>query len=79
MAQQLAARDAGGTDAFLLNPPEEEFPRNQLPAPLVGGPQVSYIPERVRAGHADRRLPGEPEAGDAIRIGPARECVRSIC
>ena len=44
LAQQLAARDAGGSDAFLLNPPKEEFARNELPAPLVGGPQSAYIP-----------------------------------
>ncbi len=34
-ARQLAATD---TDTFLLNPPKQEFPQNQLPAPLVGGP-----------------------------------------
>ena len=34
-AHQLAATD---TDTFLLNPPKQEFPKNQLPAPLVGGP-----------------------------------------
>jgi phospholipase C len=50
LAQQLAARDEGGSDAFLLNPPKEEFPRNQLPAPLVGGPKVSYIPNECASG-----------------------------
>jgi phospholipase C len=39
-AQQLAASD---TDAFLLSPPKQQFPNNQLPAPLVGGPKISYI------------------------------------
>jgi phospholipase C len=34
-AHQLAAT---ATDTFLLNPPKQEFPKNQLPAPLVGGP-----------------------------------------
>jgi phospholipase C len=34
-AHQLAAVDA---DTFLLDPPKLEFPKNQLPAPLVGGP-----------------------------------------
>jgi len=34
-AHQLAASD---TDTFLLSPPKQEFPKNQLPAPLVGGP-----------------------------------------
>jgi phospholipase C len=50
LAQQLAARDEGSTDAFLLNPPKEEFPRNQLPAPLVGGPKSSYIPNECAPG-----------------------------
>src|SRR5580658_1762378 len=37
-AQQLAATD---TDTFLLDPPKQLFPNNQLPAPLVGGPSGS--------------------------------------
>ena len=32
------------SDPFLLSPPQANFPNNQLPAPLVGGPKVSYIP-----------------------------------
>ncbi len=43
-AHQLAATDMGASDPFLLSPPKQEFPNNQLPAPLVGGPKVSYIP-----------------------------------
>jgi phospholipase C len=43
-AHQLAARDVGPTDPFLLNPQKQTFPNDQLPAPLVGGPKVSYIP-----------------------------------
>jgi phospholipase C len=35
-AQQLAASDQGGQDSFLLSPPKQEFPSNQLPAPQVG-------------------------------------------
>jgi len=35
-AHQLAATD---TDTFLLSPPKQEFPNNQLPTPLVGGPK----------------------------------------
>ena len=49
-AQQLAATDST-PDAFLLSPPKQQFPNNQLPSPLVGGaetatgaPAVSYIP-----------------------------------
>jgi phospholipase C len=34
-AHQFAASD---TDTFLLSPPKQEFPKSQLPAPLVGGP-----------------------------------------
>jgi phospholipase C len=44
MAHQLAALDLGSTDPFLLSPPKQPFPSDQLPAPLVGGPKVSYIP-----------------------------------
>jgi phospholipase C len=36
-AQQFAATDTTN-DAFLLSPPKKEFPNNQLPSPLVGGP-----------------------------------------
>ncbi len=43
-AHQLAAQDQGGSDPFLLSPPKQEFANDQLPAPLVGGPKVSYIP-----------------------------------
>jgi phospholipase C len=44
LAHQQAAKDIGATDAFLLSPPKQNFPSDQLPAPLVGGPKVSYIP-----------------------------------
>src|SRR3984885_9021277 len=37
-AQQLAASDLGGQDSFLLSPPKQEFPSNQLPAPQAAGP-----------------------------------------
>ncbi|WP_066514320.1 alkaline phosphatase family protein [Bradyrhizobium macuxiense] len=45
-AHQQAATDAGPNDAFLLSPPKQNFPQDQLPAPLVGGPKVSYIPNQ---------------------------------
>ena len=45
-AHQLAAKDIGSKDAFLLSPPKQTFPNDQLPAPLVGGPKVSYIPNQ---------------------------------
>jgi phospholipase C len=37
-AQQLAATDLGSQDVFLLSPPKQEFPSNQLPAPEAAGP-----------------------------------------
>jgi phospholipase C len=37
-AHQAAASDLGGSDSFLLSPPQSNFPNNQLPAPQTGGP-----------------------------------------
>ena len=37
-AHQLAALDSGTADTFLLSPPKQIFPDDQLPAPLTGGP-----------------------------------------
>jgi phospholipase C len=48
-AHQLAAMDSTG-DPFLLSPPKSLFPNDQLPAPLVGGPKVSYIPNECASG-----------------------------
>jgi phospholipase C len=45
-AHQLSAKDTGPNDAFLLSPPKQSFPQDQLPAPLVGGPKVSNIPNQ---------------------------------
>ena len=41
-AEQHVAEDPG-SDAFLLNPTKIQFPNNVLPAPLVGGPEDSYV------------------------------------
>jgi phospholipase C len=49
-AHQLAAQDIGSTDSFLLSPPKQPFPNDQLPAPLVGGPKVSFIPNECSPG-----------------------------
>jgi phospholipase C len=49
-AHQFAATDKGSAEEFLLNPPKEEFPSDELPAPLVGGPKVSYIPNKCASG-----------------------------
>ena len=42
-AHQTAAQDTGPADAFLLSPPQQNFPNDQLPPPLVGGAKTSYI------------------------------------
>jgi phospholipase C len=42
-AQQQAATDVA-PDAFLLNPAKTTFPGSVLPAPLVGGPADSFVP-----------------------------------
>ncbi len=49
-AHQLAAQDTGSTDPFLLSPPKQPFPNDKLPAPLVGGPTVSFIPNQCGTG-----------------------------
>ncbi len=41
-AEQNAAKDQA-TDAFLLSPDKDDFQGGSLPAPLVGGPQDSYV------------------------------------
>src|SRR6201985_3138317 len=41
-AEQSAAYDEA-PDAFLLNPAKTTFPGDVLPAPLVGGPQDSFV------------------------------------
>ena len=38
LAHQSAAADLGGSDTFLLSPPQSSFANNQLPAPQTGGP-----------------------------------------
>jgi phospholipase C len=42
-AWQRAATDQAPS-SFLLSPPKSSFPNNVLPAPLVGGPQDSWVP-----------------------------------
>ena len=50
-AQQLQAHDQGGTDPFLLSPPQQAFANNQMPSPLAGGPKS--------CGEFDQCLPNE--------------------
>ena len=45
-AHQASAKDTGPNDAFLLSPPQQNFPNDQLPAPLVGGASAPYIPNQ---------------------------------
>jgi phospholipase C len=60
-AHQLAATDKGGAETFLLNPPKEYFPSDELPAPLVGGPKISYIPNECAAGTPIADCPASPD------------------
>jgi phospholipase C len=68
-AHQEAATDAGPADAFLLTPAKTNFPSDQLPAPLVGGPKVSYIPNKcgtstpITSCEASLTLAQESESG----------------
>jgi phospholipase C len=59
-AKQQAASDPAA-DAFLLNPAKSAFPGNVLPAPLVGGPFSSYIPNNslTIAEQSENGLPPE--------------------
>jgi len=56
-AHQVAATDTGGVDPFLLSPPKHDFPNDVLPAPLVGGPKVNYVPTLADAIAAESGLP----------------------
>ena len=55
-AEQKAAADQA-PDAFLLSPTKDSFAGSVLPAPLVGGPKTSYIPNN------DVKLAQESENG----------------
>jgi len=59
-ARQLAADQP--PDAFLLSPPQSQFPNNRLPAPLVGGAFDSYIPgdSIANAEATEQGLPAYP-------------------
>jgi phospholipase C len=60
LAKQNAANDKA-PDAFLLSPAKTSFPGNVLPAPLVGGPQDSYVPgdNLAVAQQSENGLPSE--------------------
>ncbi|HXW62595.1 MAG TPA: alkaline phosphatase family protein [Candidatus Acidoferrales bacterium] len=54
--QQMAATDQH-PDTFLLAPPKTLLPGGVLPAPLVGGPNVSYVPNPCAAGTPETSCP----------------------
>jgi phospholipase C len=76
-AQQLAATDAGPADTFLLSPPQTEFPNDQMPAALTGGPSgaqgyftdstcpTPLTPEACAVQVAEQTENGLPYASDA--------------
>jgi len=51
---QMAAQDNGSSDAFLLNPPKQPFPNDQLPAPLVAVPRSPTFPISAAARRRSR-------------------------
>jgi phospholipase C len=59
-AEQKAATDKA-PDAFLLSPATDQFAGSVLPAPLVGGPSDSYIPEDslTTAKQSENGLPAD--------------------
>ena len=59
-AQQLSASDLGGQDSFLLSPPKQEFPNNQLPAPEAGGPSGAHGYFTTEFVRRTRRLRAAP-------------------
>ncbi len=81
-AQQFFAKD---TDTFLLTPPTVKYPKNILPAPLVGGPSGQYgyfssnppcpsLPKLSPAECAEVSEPGLPAGeGTALASGGTGE------
>jgi phospholipase C len=68
-AHQLAASDQGAADGFLLNPPKQQFPNDRLPAPLVGGPKISYIPNRCAADTPITQCPASLALAEQTETG----------
>jgi phospholipase C len=64
IAHQLAGVD-DAPDTFLMSPHKVAFPGDQLPAPLNGGPMVSYIPNKCSAS--------TPETSCAASLALAKE------
>ena len=69
--EQTAATDQA-PDTFLLSPPKSPFPDNGaaspvLPAPLVGGPNVSYVPNLCPAPTPENEC--VPSASETLFAG----------
>jgi len=69
LANQSAAADTGSTDAFLLSPPKQPFPNNVLPAPLVGGPNVAYIPNECSSSTPITQCPASLDLAQQSESG----------
>jgi phospholipase C len=69
LANQSAATDTGSTDAFLLSPPKQPFPNNVLPAPLVGGPNVAYIPNECSSSTPITQCPASLDLAQQSESG----------
>ncbi|MGB2645393.1 MAG: alkaline phosphatase family protein [Candidatus Acidiferrum sp.] len=77
-AEQLAATDSGPADAFLLAPPKNLFPNNQLPAPLVGGPTSSYVPNTCATGTPEAQCAGSLALAQESENGLASDYYSSL-
>ncbi len=77
-AHQQAAMDNGPNDAFLLSPPKQNFPKDQLPSPLVGGPKVSYIPNKCGSSPITT-CEASLVLRAAVGIRPAAPSTTNIC
>ncbi len=64
--EQTAANDTA-PDAFLLSPDKVPFENDYLPAPLVGGPKVSYVPNPCGSGTP------EPKCAQSLSDAQASE------
>ena len=79
LAQQLAARDAGRHRCVLAESAQRGISAQRAARAARGRPEILLHSERVRPGHAARRLPGKSRSW---RCNPNRACPRmrtSIC
>ena len=77
-AHQLSATDVGTTDRVPAEPAASSpSPATSLPAPLVGGPKVSYISNSATALPITNSR--EPDAGEQSENGLASGLLSSTC